>query len=149
MRAVIQRVNAASVTVNKEQVAGINKGLVIFLGVVKGDTSTDAKNLARRMVELRIFADQNRKMNLNVKEANAQLLVVSEVTLCADVAGGRRPSFDQAALPLTAEKLYLELIRYLEYSQLNVEQGIFREYMSVHIDNDGPVTFILDSKKEQ
>ena len=148
MRAVIQRVNTASVTVNNKVVAGIKRGLVIFLGVVKGDTSFDARSLAKKIMELRIFSDQHRKMNLCAKDVEAQLLVVSQFTLCTDLGeSGRRPSFDQAAQPATAEKLYLEFIRYLKEAQLKVEQGMFKEYMSVHIENDGPVTFILDSKK--
>lgn len=148
MRAVIQRVTKASVTVNKEAVAEIDKGLVIFLGVLKGDTSAEASSLAKKITELRIFNDRNRKMNLCAKEVGAQLLVVSQFTLCAQLAKGRRPSFDQAAEPKLAEKLYLEFVRHLKDSQLEIEQGIFKEYMTVHIENDGPVTFILDTKEE-
>lgn len=147
MRAVIQRVNSGFVTVNHKEVARIKDGLVIFLGVEKGDTQEEAKYLAKRILELRIFNDKQRKMNLSAHQTDAQLLVVSQFTLCADLIKGRRPSFDQAAAPEVAEKLYLEFIRYLKEAQLKVEQGIFKEYMAVHINNDGPVTFILDSKK--
>lgn len=149
MRALIQRVNSGSVTVNNKVVARINKGLVIFLGVGKGDTSCDAQYLARKIIELRIFNDQNRKMNLCAEEIRAEFLVVSQFTLCAELAKGRRPSFEQALPAQLAEKLYLEFTQYLKESGLKVEQGIFKEYMVVHIDNDGPVTFILDSKKER
>jgi len=148
MRAVIQRVNTASVTVGNKVVASIKRGLVVFLGVVKGDTSAQAKHLAAKTKELRIFNDQKGKMNLCAKEVNAELLVVSQFTLCADLTGsGRRPSFDQAAPPELAEKLYLEFIEHLQEPQVKIEQGIFKEYMTVHIENDGPVTFILDSKR--
>ena len=147
MRAVIQRVNSGSVTVNHKEVARIKDGLVIFLGVEKGDTQEEAKYLAKKILELRIFNDKQRKMNLSAHQTDAQFLVVSQFTLCADLIKGRRPSFDQAAAPEVAEKLYLEFIRYLKEAQLKVEQGIFKEYMAVHINNDGPVTFILDSKK--
>ena len=149
MRAIIQRVNSASITVNNKKVTEINRGLLIFLGVLKSDTSAEAEYLANKIIQLRIFNDQNRKMNLCAKEIDAQFLVVSQFTLCADLIKGRRPSFDQAAPPEAAEKLYLEFIQHLKNAQLKVEQGIFKEYMTVHIDNDGPVTFILDSKKEQ
>jgi len=149
MRAVIQRVDSASVEVKDKVVASINKGLVIFLGILKGDGPAEARYLAKKIAGLRIFSDQNRKMNLCAGEAQAHLLVVSQFTLCADlVDSGRRPSFDQAQDPKAAEKLYLEFITYLEEFNLKVEQGIFKEYMKVHILNDGPVTFILDTKKE-
>lgn len=149
MRAVIQRVNTASVTVNNQVKAKIKKGLVIFLGVVKGDDPSDAQYLAKKIIDLRIFSDQDRKMNLSAKDVKAQLLAVSQFTLCAEITGsGRRPSFDQAAAPDLAERLYLEFIRYLQDSQLKVEQGVFKEYMNVYLENDGPVTFTIDSKKE-
>ena len=147
MRTVIQRVDSASIEVKDKVVASIEKGLVIFLGILKGDGSAEAKYLAKKIVELRIFSDQNGKMNLCAEEAHAHLLVVSQFTLCADlVDSGRRPSFDQAQDPKIAEKLYLEFITYLEEFNLKVKQGIFKEYMKVHLLNDGPVTFILDSK---
>ena len=149
MRAVIQRVRASSVKVNGKIVADIKKGLLVLLGIEKGDTSTQAKNLAKKIIDLRIFSDQNRKMNLCAKEIGAQILVVSQFTLCADLVKGRRPSFEQAAAPEIAERLYLEFIQYLKDAQLKVEQGIFKEYMTVHIENEGPVTFILNTNKER
>ncbi len=149
MRAVIQRVNTAEVRVARQLVARIDQGLLIFLGVVKTDTPAEVKYLANKIIELRIFNDQNRKMNLNAREVNAQLLVVSQFTLCAQITSGRRPSFDPAAPAQLAEKLYLEFIQELKHSRLKVEQGAFKEYMSVNIENDGPVTFILDTEKGQ
>jgi D-tyrosyl-tRNA(Tyr) deacylase len=146
MRAVIQRVNTASVTVNDQLVATIKKGLLIFLGIVKDDTSADVQYLTKKIAELRIFNDQNRKMNLCAKDVGAELLVVSQFTLCANLISGRRPSFDQAATPELAERLYQEFIHSLEQTPLNIKQGIFRKYMTIYIENDGPVTFILDSQ---
>ncbi len=149
MRAVIQRVNSASISVDNKVITGIKKGLLIFLGVLKGDGSADAGYLAKRIAQLRIFNDQARKMNLCLKDIDGQLLVVSQFTLCAELSGsGRRPSFERAEEPKRAEKLYLEFIRQLKDFQIRVEQGAFKEHMVVHIENDGPVTFILDSEKE-
>ncbi|MBN2097384.1 MAG: D-tyrosyl-tRNA(Tyr) deacylase [Candidatus Omnitrophica bacterium] len=148
MRAVIQRVTSASVTVKNKLIAKIAKGLVIFLGVEKQDASAQARILAQRIQELRIFGDAQGKMNLSAQDIQAELLVVSQFTLCADTAkSGRRPSFDRALEPALAEKLYLEFIQNLKKSQLKVAQGVFKEYMSVHLDNDGPVTFILEAKQ--
>lgn len=147
MRAVIQRVKAASVAINNKVVANIKGGLVIFLGILKKDSASDAEQLAKKIKCLRIFNDQNRKMNLCAEEVAAELLVVSQFTLCADLAKGRRPSFEQAQTPEIAKQLYLEFIQHLKGLGLKVEQGAFREYMTVHLDNDGPVTFILDSEK--
>jgi len=150
MRAVIQRVNSASISVNNKVVTGIKKGLVIFLGVLRGDGSRDVEYLAKRIAQLRIFNDRARKMNQCLKDTGGQLLVVSQFTLCAELSdSGRRPSFERAEKPKTAEKLYLEFIQQLKDFQIKVEQGIFKEYMTVHIENDGPVTFILDTEKER
>lgn len=148
MRAVIQRVNRASVSIESKEVAKIGKGLVILLGVVKGDGSSEVKSLAQKILELRIFSDEQRKMNLSSAEVNAEVIVVSQFTLCANLDRGRRPSFDNAAEPQVAEKLYLEFVSYLRKAQLKVEQGVFKAYMAVHIENDGPVTFTLDTKKD-
>lgn len=149
MRAVIQRVNSASVLVDNRVVAGIQKGLLIFLGIEKGDTSSQAQVLAKKVKALRIFNDHNQRMNRCVEEVGAQLLVISQVTLCANLTGGRRPNFDQAEEPKLAKALYLEFIQDLKKSQLQVAQGIFKAYMTVRIENDGPVTFILDSVSEK
>ncbi|MFH1045503.1 MAG: D-aminoacyl-tRNA deacylase [Candidatus Omnitrophota bacterium] len=147
MRAVIQRVNSASVIVEGKTVGRIHKGLVIFLGVVKEDTQAQAIQLAEKVAELRIFSDPQRKMNISIKEAAGEVLVVSQFTICADLDHGRRPSFDRAAEPKLAEQLYREFIHHLQGLHLKVEEGIFKAYMIVHIENDGPVTFILDTEK--
>ncbi|MBN3037979.1 MAG: D-tyrosyl-tRNA(Tyr) deacylase [Candidatus Omnitrophica bacterium] len=145
MRAVIQRVNSAAVIVAGKETAKINKGLLVFLGVIKGDTPAEAESLANKIAQLRIFSDQNRKMNLSPQEAKAEIMVVSQFTLCADLERGRRPSFDDAAEPALAEELYLRFIECLKQAQLQVKQGIFKAYMTVKIENDGPVTFVLDT----
>ncbi len=148
MRAVIQKVNKAAVTIEQKVIASINKGLVILVGVFKQDTPADAQRLAQKVVELRLFEDSSGKMNLSAQDVKAQLLVVSQFTLCADTNSGRRPSFDCAQVPQSAQKLYLEFIRHMESFGLAVEQGVFQAYMTVQIENSGPVTFVLDSKKE-
>jgi D-tyrosyl-tRNA(Tyr) deacylase len=145
MRAVIQRVDRASVAIDAKTVASIQSGLVIFLGIERGDNSSTAQHLAEKIGKLRIFNDQSRKMNLPIKEAGGELLVVSQFTLCADLKKGLRPSFERAQRPEAAKKLYLEFINHLKGLGLKVKQGIFQEYMTVHIDNDGPVTFILET----
>lgn len=147
MRAVIQRVKKASVAIDAKTVASIEKGLVVLLGIERQDNCSTAQYLAEKIGKLRIFNDQSRKMNLSIKEAGGELLVVSQFTLCADLTKGLRPSFEQAQRPQIAKKLYLEFINHLKGLGLKVGQGIFQEYMTVHIDNDGPVTFILESKR--
>ncbi|MFH1245465.1 MAG: D-aminoacyl-tRNA deacylase [Candidatus Omnitrophota bacterium] len=149
MRAVIQRVNKASVTVEHREVAAIGRGLVIFLGIEKGDSLAEAVYIANKIAQLRIFADQQGKMNLDVQESQSELLVVSQFTLCANLNdSGRRPGFDRAETPQKAEQLYQEFIRVLKSLRLEVKQGVFREYMTVRIENDGPVTFVLDKRGE-
>ncbi len=147
MRAVIQRVKKASVAIDAKTVASIEKGLVVLLGIERQDNSSTTQYLAEKIGKLRIFNDQNRKMNLSIKEAGGELLVVSQFTLCADLTKGLRPSFEQAQKPQIAKELYLEFINHLKGLGLKVGQGIFQEYMTVQIDNDGPVTFILESKR--
>lgn len=150
MRAVIQRVKRASVTVEHREVAGIGKGVLIFLGIEKGDSLAEAAYIANKIAQLRIFADKQGKMNWDVRESKAELMVVSQFTLCANLNdSGRRPGFDRAETPRKAEQLYLEFIRILKSLRLEVKQGVFRKYMSVHIENDGPVTFILDKRGEE
>ena len=139
MRAIIQRVNSASITVNNKKVAEIDRGLLIFLGVLKSDTSAEAGYLANKIVGLRIFSDRNRKMNLCAKEVDAQFLVVSQFTLCADLIKGRRPSFDQAAPPETAEKLYLEFIRCLVQDNAPILHDI-----PVRNESQGHLCILLD-----
>ena len=146
MRAVIQRVNSASVTVDQKEVARIERGLVIFLGVVKGDASGEVEYLARKIQEMRIFNDQKRKMNLCAKEVNAEVLVVSQFTLCADTSKGNRPSFIKAAKPELAQRLYKKFVEELREKGLIVKTGEFGAMMNISLINDGPVTIILDTK---
>jgi len=147
MRAVIQRVRQASVSVDGNIVAKINSGLVVLLGVTHSDTEEDAKYLAEKISYLRIFEDDNNKLNLSVLDIGGKILSVSQFTLYGDCRKGRRPSFTEAAPPESAEKLYDKFNLYLEQLGLQVEKGIFQAYMQVEILNDGPVTMLLDSEK--
>lgn len=146
MRVIIQRVTQASVTVEGKIVGAINKGLLIFLGVAKTDTSAQADYLVRKLVELRIFEDQAGKMNLSSQEAGAAFLVVSQFTLYGNCNKGRRPSFDEAAEPVMAEELYNYFIAQLQQSGAQVQTGQFKAMMDVALINDGPVTLIIDSQ---
>ncbi len=148
MKAVIQRVSRAEVKIDGKVISEIGKGLVIFLGVEKTDGLKDAEFLAGKITELRCFDDQRGKMNISVREVNAELLVVSEVTLCTGLASGRRPGFENAAQPEEAKKLYHSFIKILAGRNLRVREGRFKAHMIVTIFNDGPVTFVLDSRKK-
>ena len=147
MRAVIQRVSRARVQVAGETAAEIGPGLLVLLGVFKDDQEADAAFLARKTAELRIFEDAAGKMNLAVADRQGSVLVVSQFTLAADLRKGRRPSFDPAAAPDLAERLYLEYASALRGQGLPVQTGIFGALMEVELINHGPVTFLLDSKK--
>ncbi len=147
MRAVVQRVIKSSVVVNGKTVGQIGHGLLVFLGVGKGDTQKDVKYIADKVVNLRIFEDENGKFNLSLLDVEGEVLVVSQFTLYGDARKGRRPSFIEAALPEDAVKLYEEFIEYINEYGVKVETGVFQEHMVVHIENDGPVTILLDSKK--
>ena len=146
MKALLQRVTGASVSVAGEVVGRIGRGLVIFVGVANGDTEADAQYLAQRAVNLRIFPDEGGKFNLSVLEVNGELLVVSQFTLLADTRKGRRPNFIEAAPPAQAEELFEKFVDAAQTSGLKVETGRFQQYMRVEIHNDGPVTILLDSK---
>ena len=148
MRAVLQRVNKSRVVVGNKTEGEIDKGILIFLGIGKEDTEDDIYYLADKIIGLRIFEDENGKMNLSIKSINGSLLVVSQFTLFGDCRKGKRPSFDKAAKPEEAKKLYNIFIDYLKKTQLNVQTGKFQAMMDVEIVNDGPVTLMLDSKKE-
>ncbi|MFQ5722609.1 MAG: D-aminoacyl-tRNA deacylase [Candidatus Aminicenantales bacterium] len=146
MKVVLQRVKEAKVTVEDKVVGQIQKGMVLLVGAKIGDTEEDAKYLADKCVNLRIFEDQDLKMNLSAKDVGAEVLVVSQFTLYADTKKGRRPSFTGALEPTLAEKLYLKFIDEIKAKGLKTETGIFGAKMLVQIFNWGPVTFILDSK---
>lgn len=146
MRAVLQRVNKASVIVEGKIIAQISQGLLILLGATSKDSNEDCKYLADKCLNLRIFEDEQGKMNLSALDIGAELLVVSQFTLYADTKKGRRPSFTFALEPNLAEKLYLEFISLLKESKLKVEQGVFGAKMAVELTNWGPVTLILDSR---
>ena len=144
MKIIIQRVKLASVTVDGAIVGAIGQGVLVFLGVAKTDTHQHVDALVNKLVELRIFDDRQGKMNLAAKEVGAAFLVVSQFTLYGDCQKGRRPSFDQAADPKTAETLYNDFIAQLKQQQVPVQTGKFRAMMDVSLVNDGPVTFILE-----
>ncbi len=148
MKALIQRVSSASVTVDSKKVGTIGHGLCVFVGVASGDTLKDVDYLANKLVNLRIFADEEGKFNHSVTDINGDLLLVSQFTLLADTRKGRRPSFVQAATPDEAEKLFNALIAQCRLTGLKTESGCFQAYMQVEIHNDGPVTIILDSKEQ-
>lgn len=147
MKAVIQRVKHASVTIDGIQVSAVNMGYLILLGVEQGDTKADADKLVKKIPVLRIFEDENEKMNLSCLDVDGEILVVSQFTLCADCSHGRRPSFTKSAPPAEAEKLYEYFTEELNKAGVKkVETGRFGADMKVDLLNDGPVTIILDSK---
>ena len=148
MRVVIQRVSEASVTVDQQMVGAINQGLMVLLGVAQGDTSQEAKALAEKTAGLRIFEDDAGKMNRSVEEIGGSLLVVSQFTLLGDCRKGRRPGFTDAAPPELADQLYEEYVAALRSRGVNVATGVFRADMQVALVNDGPVTMLLDSRKQ-
>ena len=148
MKALLQRVTEASVSVAGEVVGTIGQGLAIFVGVANGDTEKDAQYLAQKAVNLRIFADEEGKFNLSVLDIKGELLLVSQFTLLADTRKGRRPSFVEAALPERAEELFNYFVEQTRTYGLKVETGRFQEYMHVEIHNDGPVTILLDSREK-
>jgi D-aminoacyl-tRNA deacylase len=145
MRIVLQRVKSARVEVAGETVGSIGVGLVILLGVTQTEREEDAGYLADKVVQLRIFPDETGRMNRSLLDAGGALLVVSQFTLYGDSRKGRRPSFDHAAPPEQARALYECFIQRLKSSNITVETGVFQAEMEVHLINDGPVTFILDS----
>ena len=146
MRAVLQRVERASVEVEGETVGSIGAGLLVLLGVAKGDTSAHADYLADKILNLRIFSDDAGKMNRSVIESGGGILAVSQFTLYGDCRKGRRPSFDDAAPPELARPLYEYFVERLRTANLLVETGVFQASMKISLVNDGPVTFVLDSK---
>ena len=148
MKALLQRVTGASVRVAGEVVGRIGGGLVVFVGVANGDTERDAQYLAQKMVNLRIFADEEGKFNLSALDIKGELLLVSQFTLLADTRKGRRPSFVEAAPPARAEELFNYFVEQASAAGLKVATGRFQQYMQVEIHNDGPVTILLDSREK-
>jgi D-tyrosyl-tRNA(Tyr) deacylase len=146
MIAVIQRCSRGKVTVSEKVVGEIDNGLVILLGVQKGDTENDADFLVNKISGLRIFSDENDKMNLSIKDVNGSALVISQFTLCGDTKKGRRPSFIKAATPDDGNRLYEYFMLEMKKGGVPIESGEFGAMMNVELVNDGPVTFVLNSK---
>jgi D-tyrosyl-tRNA(Tyr) deacylase len=147
MRAVVQRVSRAQVTVNGNVAGEIGMGLLVFLGVGDGDTEADAAYLAEKIAGLRIFEDEQGKMNRSVQDVGGSVLAVSQFTLYGDVRRGKRPSFDAAAAPEKARQLYELFVERVRAAGLRCETGRFQEMMTVELANEGPVTILLDSAK--
>ncbi len=147
MKALLQRVRTASVEVDGEIVSSIDKGLLVLLGVGKGDTEEDCKKLAAKVVDLRIFPDENHSMNRSLLDSGGEVLLVSQFTLQADCRRGRRPSFTGAEEPALAEEMYKAFAAHLLSSGVSTREGVFGAHMNVRLDNDGPVTIMLDSEQ--
>lgn len=148
MRAVIQRVKSAQVCVDGRVSGKIEKGLLVLLGVGKGDGENDVSFLASKIPELRIFEDKSGKFNLSLREIGGEILVVSQFTLFGDCRKGRRPSFSEAEEPSTAKHLYEQFVLKLKQEGILVQTGEFQARMEVHLVNDGPVTLLLDSRHQ-
>ena len=145
MRALVQRVLEASVTVDNQITGAIGAGLLVFLGISRSDTEDEGRYLLDKITGLRVFPDAAHKMNLNVQQAAGSLLIVSQFTLYADCRRGRRPAFDQAAPPDRAQELYNRFVELAKRGPVPVASGIFQAMMQVRLINDGPVTILLDS----
>lgn len=146
MKALVQRVAEATVVIEGDAVGKIGQGLVIFLGIEKGDSERDLSYLLKKIAHLRIFADDKKKMNLSVQDIRGAVLVISQFTLSADCRKGNRPSFENAENPLKANEMYLQFIDGMRKMGITTEEGNFGAFMAVHLINDGPVTMMLDSK---
>ncbi|HOC80146.1 MAG TPA: D-aminoacyl-tRNA deacylase [Caldisericia bacterium] len=147
MRAVVQRVGRASVSVDRKVVGQIESGLLVFVGVGQGDAQQDADYIATKILGMRIFQDDTGKMNLDVTQIGGSVLIVSQFTLFGDVRKGKRPDFTMAALPEDAKGLIEQIIQRINKADIPVQTGIFGAHMVVDIENDGPVTIMLDSRK--
>jgi len=148
MKALLQRVSAASVSIDGQEVGSIGRGLVVFVGVAAGDSQKDIDYLVQKIVNLRIFSDEDGKFNLSALDIGGGLLLVSQFTLLADTRKGRRPSFTDAAPPQEAEALFDLFVEKARTTGLEVATGRFQAYMQVDIKNDGPVTIMLDSREK-
>lgn len=144
MKALIQRVKKANVSVDGELYSEINSGMLIFLGIEKPDTNENAKKLAEKLINLRIFEDSDGKMNKSLLDINGEILVVSQFTLASDCQKGTRPSFDKAAPPDKAKDLYEDFVKIISQFDLTVKTGKFQAMMDVSLVNDGPVTFMVE-----
>lgn len=144
MRALIQRVTSASVKVDGKIVGKIGKGFLVFLGIYEEDTEEKIEKLTKKIINLRIFNDENDKMNLSIKDIKGEILLISQFTLCADTRKGNRPSFVSAKNPKDANKIYEKTIENIKNENIVVEKGIFGADMKVELLNDGPVTILLD-----
>ena len=147
MRAVLQRVSRARVVIESREHSSISSGILVLLGVEKGDSAEDGAALAKKIVELRIFEDDAGKMNRSIQDAGGEILAVSQFTLLGDCRKGRRPSFDSAAPPDQARELYEAFVESMRLLGVRVQTGVFQANMDVELLNQGPVTFILDSKR--
>ncbi len=147
MRAVVQRVRCAQVSVDEQVVGSIDQGLVVLIGVGEGDTLNDAEYIASKVTNLRIFDDQQGKMNLSVADVGGAILAISQFTLHGDARKGRRPSYSNAAAPGAADELYRQTVDLLRQTGIPVETGVFQAMMQVTLQNDGPVTILLDSQR--
>ncbi len=146
MRAVIQRVNKSSVSVDGEIKGSVGKGFNVLLGVMQGDGEPQAELLAGKVARLRVFEDENEKMNKSITDIDGEILVISQFTLCADIKKGNRPSFTDSAAPVEADRLYKYFCsKLLENGVRKVETGVFAADMKVEIENDGPVTIVMDT----
>ncbi len=146
MKAIIQRVKQAQVDVEETTIGNINQGIMVLLGVEHQDTIQDAEKLAQRIINYRIFNDEQGKMNLNLEQIQGELLVISQFTLAADTSRGRRPSFSSAATPQQANDVYQHFVKYCQQQNITTATGEFGADMQVSLINDGPVTFALESK---
>lgn len=147
MKVVLQRVKEAAVEVRGKVVGKIGRGACLLVGIEKGDSEKDAHYLAKKVAELRIFPDEEGKMNLSLNDIQGEILAVSQFTLAGSLKKGRRPSFDKAEEPEKAEKLFKYFVELIKQRGIKVETGIFQALMDVHLINEGPVTLILESKK--
>lgn len=144
MKVLIQRVKRASVTIDKELYSSIENGILSLVGIEKGDTIEQVKKMANKVANLRIFPDENGKMNRSIVDTKGSMLIVSQFTLCGDCKKGTRPSFDNAALPDTANKLYEDFVKEISNLGIKTQTGVFGAMMDVELVNDGPVTFMLE-----
>lgn len=144
MKALIQRVKQASVTIDGNLYSEIKSGMLVLLGVEKEDNETNARLLAEKLAKLRVFEDENGKMNKSITDTNGEMLVVSQFTLCGDCKKGTRPSFDKSAPPDIAKKLYEDFIENIKNLNIPVKTGKFRAMMNVALINEGPVTFLVE-----